>query len=83
MSFLLFGYTVPCALSTMRSCHFAEYERITLNAMEQRVLPPDVRIKIAVAQANAGEDREEKMEADVRRRCFVEGGGVARKKKSK
>lgn len=32
--------------------------------MEERVLPPDVRIKIVVAQANAGEDEEE-MEEDV------------------
>lgn len=45
---------------------YAEYERITLNAVEERILPPDVRIKIAVAQANAGDYGQEKMEADVR-----------------
>lgn len=41
-----------------------DYERVRLNAMEERVLPPYVRIKIVFAQANAG-DREEEIEASV------------------
>lgn len=58
-------------LTNWRICHPAipdplllEYERVALNAMEERVLPPDVRIKIVVAQANVGDDEEE-MEHEV------------------
>lgn len=43
----------------------ADFERTSLNAMEERVLPPDVRIKIVCAQANAVEQEEEMLEADV------------------
>lgn len=56
---------LPPAPSTCLASLLAEYERICLNAMEERVLPADVRIKIVFAQANAG-DREEDMEANVR-----------------
>lgn len=47
----------------VRCC--ADFERISLNAVEERVLPPDVRIKIVCAQANAVEQEEELLEADV------------------
>lgn len=43
----------------------SDFERISLNAMEERVLPPDVRIKIVCAQATAVEQEEELLEADV------------------
>lgn len=43
----------------------ADFERISLNAMEERVLPPDVRIKIVCAQASAVEQEEEQLEAEV------------------
>lgn len=43
----------------------ADFERISLNAMEERVLPPDVRIKIVCAQASAVEQEEELLEANV------------------
>lgn len=56
-----------------------DYERVRLNAMEERVLPPYVRIKIVFAQANAG-DREEEIEANVSaafelRQAVERGGG--------
>ncbi|CAM9539085.1 unnamed protein product [Ectocarpus sp. 4 AP-2014] len=43
------------------------FERISLNAMEERVLPPEIRLKIVFAQANAVEEEEERLEADVKR----------------
>ncbi|CAM9133010.1 unnamed protein product [Ectocarpus sp. 8 AP-2014] len=43
------------------------FERISLNAMEERVLPPEIRLKIVFAQANAVEEEEERLEADVER----------------
>ncbi|CAM9978227.1 unnamed protein product [Scytosiphon promiscuus] len=43
------------------------FERVSLNAAEERVLPPEIRIKIVFAQANAGEQEEEMLEADVKR----------------
>lgn len=42
-----------------------DFERISLNAMEERVLPPEIRLKIVFAQANAVEEEEERLEADV------------------
>lgn len=33
--------------------------------MEERVLPPEIRLKIVFAQANAVEQEEERLEADV------------------
>ena len=54
----------------------AEYERICLNAMEERVLPPDVRLKMVFAQANASESEEEELEADVSSgSCTLPDGG--------
>lgn len=47
------------------ACLLVDYELISLNAMEERVLPPDIRIKIVFAQANAVDQDEELLEEDV------------------
>ena len=44
----------------------ADFERITLNAMEERVLPPEIRIKIVFAQAQAvAQEEEDVLDANV------------------
>lgn len=50
-------------LLTLSFC--TDFERVSLNAAEERVLPPEIRIKIVFAQANAGEQEEEMLETDV------------------
>lgn len=44
----------------------ADFERISLNAMEERVLPPEIRIKIVFAQAQAvAQEEEDLLDANV------------------
>eukprot|EP00903_Cladosiphon_okamuranus_P008099 g7807.t1 len=62
------GRSWASSSGVIRTSELTHFERISLNAMEERVLPPDVRIKIVCAQANAVEQEEEQqLEEDVKR----------------
>lgn len=61
---LTFMFPLHLSMCFVFDTTLTDYERVRLNAMEERVLPPYVRIKIVFAQANAG-DREEEIEASV------------------
>eukprot|EP00752_Nemacystus_decipiens_P001886 g1816.t1 len=61
------GRSWASSSGVIRTSELTHFERISLNAMEERVLPPDVRIKIVCAQASAVEQEEELLEAEVNR----------------